>query len=230
MYQSPLEPPPSYSPPRTSVTAIVALCLGVLGVLFFPLALVALVVGIVALVRLNKNPSLQGKGFAIAGTALGGVGIAGSCLMLGILLPALGKARQSARHLKDQTQLRAMVQSLTLYSIDNKGAFPEPGADWQQRLIDMKAMDASLFASPFSENPPTPQLPHYLYFPPSGTDPDRNVILVMTNPAIIDRGAGSIGYADGRAETASKQVLERTLAELNAASTKPPPARRRSKP
>lgn len=230
MSQTPFTQPPFPQETRTSVMAIVALSLGVVGILLFPLAFVALILGIVALVRMNKNPSLQGKGFAIAGTALGGAGIAFSCLSLGILLPALGKARQTARQMKDMVQVRAMVQSLTIYSMDNKGAFPEPGADWQKRLIDMKAMDPILFESPLSDSAPTPQVPHYLYFPPASAEPDRSFILIMTNPAIMERGSGSIGYADGRAESASKQVLERTLADLNAPAAKPPASRPRSKP
>jgi len=45
-------------------------------------------------------------------------------LLIGILLPALGKARTSARSLKCMANLRSMGQSVTLYQNDFDGHFP----------------------------------------------------------------------------------------------------------
>ena len=42
-------------------------------------------------------------------------------LLIGILLPALGKARLSAQQLKNNTQLRSMHQGLVLHANDNRG-------------------------------------------------------------------------------------------------------------
>lgn len=47
-------------------------------------------------------------------------------LLVGILLPALGKARQSARQLKDSTQVRGIVQSLIVWASNNQGSYPLP--------------------------------------------------------------------------------------------------------
>ncbi|MGD9690589.1 MAG: type II secretion system protein [Phycisphaerales bacterium] len=47
-------------------------------------------------------------------------------LLVGILLPALGKARQSARQLKCATQVRNIVQSCLIWSQQNKENFPLP--------------------------------------------------------------------------------------------------------
>ena len=47
-------------------------------------------------------------------------------LLVGILLPALGKARQSARQLKDQTQVRGIVQSMVVWANGNGGTYPLP--------------------------------------------------------------------------------------------------------
>lgn len=47
-------------------------------------------------------------------------------LLVGILLPALGKARQSARQLKDQTQVRGIVQSMVVWANGNGGSYPLP--------------------------------------------------------------------------------------------------------
>tara|TARA_R110002073_G_scaffold1715_3_gene12462 strand:- start:216611 stop:217618 length:1008 start_codon:yes stop_codon:yes gene_type:complete len=45
-------------------------------------------------------------------------------LLIGILLPALGKARVSAQELKCQAGSRGIAQSMTMYSMDNKGWLP----------------------------------------------------------------------------------------------------------
>ncbi len=47
-------------------------------------------------------------------------------LLVGILLPALGKARQSARQLKDSTQVRGIVQSMVVWANNNQGEYPIP--------------------------------------------------------------------------------------------------------
>ncbi len=48
-------------------------------------------------------------------------------LLVGILLPALGKARQSARQLKDSTQVRGILQSMVVWANNNAGEYPLPG-------------------------------------------------------------------------------------------------------
>lgn len=47
-------------------------------------------------------------------------------LLIGILLPALGKARASARQLKDQTQVRGIVQGMALWAQNNSDQYPLP--------------------------------------------------------------------------------------------------------
>jgi prepilin-type N-terminal cleavage/methylation domain-containing protein len=48
-------------------------------------------------------------------------------LLVGILLPALGKARQSARQMKDATQVRGILQACVVWAGQNQGAYPNPG-------------------------------------------------------------------------------------------------------
>lgn len=52
-------------------------------------------------------------------------------LLIGILIPALGKARTTARQLKCLAQVRDMGTAMLFYANDNKSAFPvkPPGAD-----------------------------------------------------------------------------------------------------
>ncbi len=47
-------------------------------------------------------------------------------LLIGILLPALGKARASARQIKDSTQIRGIHQGMVLFAQNNGDAYPIP--------------------------------------------------------------------------------------------------------
>jgi len=47
-------------------------------------------------------------------------------LLIGILLPALSRARKNAVQLKDGTQVRGIVQAFTTWAGDNKGSYPRP--------------------------------------------------------------------------------------------------------
>jgi len=47
-------------------------------------------------------------------------------LLIGILLPALGKARASARQLKDSTQVRGIHQGMVLWAQNNSDSYPVP--------------------------------------------------------------------------------------------------------
>jgi prepilin-type N-terminal cleavage/methylation domain-containing protein len=47
-------------------------------------------------------------------------------LLIGILLPALGKARASARQIKDSTQIRGIHQGMVLWAQNNSDNYPMP--------------------------------------------------------------------------------------------------------
>jgi prepilin-type N-terminal cleavage/methylation domain-containing protein/prepilin-type processing-associated H-X9-DG protein len=67
----------------------------------------------------NKNK----KGFTLIELL---VVIAIIALLIGILLPALGRARRNANQLKDATQLRGIMQSMETWAADYKGDYPNP--------------------------------------------------------------------------------------------------------
>lgn len=48
-------------------------------------------------------------------------------LLVGLLLPALNKARQSARLVKDSTQIQQVHKAWVTYSTEDKGTMPTPG-------------------------------------------------------------------------------------------------------
>ncbi|MFN3166478.1 MAG: DUF4190 domain-containing protein [Phycisphaeraceae bacterium] len=117
--------PPQYDEPAPSNgMAIASLICGVLGFCLTPVAIVALILGILAM---NKSrPGQPGRGMAVAGTVLGGVGIAVSIivLLIAILLPALGAARRTAQRMQNSTQLRGIHQGMMTFSNSNKNNYP----------------------------------------------------------------------------------------------------------
>jgi len=47
-------------------------------------------------------------------------------LLLGILLPALGRAQQNAKKIQDATQIRGVMQSMVQFASDSGGSYPLP--------------------------------------------------------------------------------------------------------
>jgi type IV pilus assembly protein PilA len=81
---------------RTSPWAIWALVLGVLGLCCFPVGIAGAVIGIVGLVRMEKDRALAGKGFAIAGLALGVSSVFVNGIIAAVAIPAfIGYTRRA---------------------------------------------------------------------------------------------------------------------------------------
>lgn len=64
-------------------------------------------------------------------------------LLIGILLPALGKARQRANSLKDATQIRSLMQGLVVFAGNNRDFYPLPSrVDKNNKTIDLAGENA----------------------------------------------------------------------------------------
>src|SRR6185503_11276051 len=99
--------PPQFGGPlppplRNSKLAIASFVLGILSFCSGGLlGLIGLPLGIAALVSIGKRPTqMGGKGFAIAGISVSVCGFFFGCFSMGLFLPALAKARQSAQATK----------------------------------------------------------------------------------------------------------------------------------
>ena len=168
--------------------AIASLVLGIIGLLLFPLALIGLILGIIAVSKSGE----RNRGMAIAGLILSAVGLVFGCLSVGILLPALGKARQSARQIKSSTQMRGIGQALIMYAQNNQDMFPEAGSDWQKRVVDSGFVTDEMFTAPHAKPGDT----SYFYVPGGKNDFDATQVLLIENPEFYRGRGGNIMFED----------------------------------
>lgn len=76
-------------------------------------------------------------------------GLAIPMLGAGILLPAVGKARQTAQQLKSATQVRAMVQGMNVYAVANGDRAPES----IEVMLEQGFVTPELLMSPYGPAP-----------------------------------------------------------------------------
>lgn len=218
-------------PPKTSGLAIAALVLGIVGFCIPGVGLIALILGIVALSKIGAEPArLQGRGLAITGIVTGGIGLVVSTVLVcgGIMLPALGQARQSARSLKSSIQLRQIGLGLMQYASANKEVFPEPGADWQSRIAPY-GVTSDLFLAPYVDNQSVTD--SYIYVPGYRLDQIRapfQTVIAYENPSYVRNKRVNVLLADGSVQSISVDELPARLAasEPPAAPTPNSPPKR----
>ncbi|MCE9556834.1 MAG: DUF1559 domain-containing protein [Planctomycetes bacterium] len=142
--------PASVAGPRTSGKAIASLVLG-LGSLFCSIitAIPALVLGILSLGEITRSEGrVSGRGLAITGivlsVALPLLNIV--CLLVALLVPAVGAARQAARRAQSANNLRQITLAAHQYESQN-GRFPaavdtSKGAPVSWRLTVLPFLEA----------------------------------------------------------------------------------------
>ena len=135
---APASPPetPQTKPPGKGL-AIASLVCGIGGLLTCGLsAIVGVILGIVALVKMSKAPATGGKGLAIAGVVVSGLGvllIPVMGMLVAILLPAVSSARDQARKVAFMNNLRQLSVATMMYTTEQDGRLP-PHQSWQEEL------------------------------------------------------------------------------------------------
>jgi hypothetical protein len=127
---SPLPPAaPPIPPSKTSGLSIASLVLGILGITcILPLigALLAVVFGIIALNQISKSGgSIRGRGQAIAGLVLGGIGFVMIPILAALVLPQLGRARGPACEANCFAHVKAISLACGLYADIYNGKLPQ---------------------------------------------------------------------------------------------------------
>lgn len=180
------------------ITSIPALCIPLFGVL-------GIALGIVHLSRRRST----GNGMAIAGIVIGACGLLLSAvMMLGLLLPALAKARSTAREVKSQTQMQLVYRALRTRELNNQ-AMPAGGVDLQTTLGS--EVSPNMWQAPADDI----GFPggSYLYLPPR-KGADRTTTLLITERPEIGAARLNITLLDGTSRTASHDEV---MAMLQAA-------------
>jgi hypothetical protein len=162
-------------------------------------------------------PVRKSNGGLVALLVGGGVVLL-SCLiivpMIGILLPALGKARQSARQLKDSTQVRGVHQGLVLWAQSNSDTYPVPSQidkdnstlaagsekDLPRHVASILIFNGffspELLVSPAESNPMIGPDVAFMYANPIGTA-NANASLALWDPGFkaVPEDTGTFGRA-----------------------------------
>jgi prepilin-type processing-associated H-X9-DG protein len=144
------------SPAQTSRLAITSLVLGIMAPFTCMLTLIpAVICGIIALVKINRSHGqLKGSGLAIAGIVVPVALLPIMAIMTAIMIPALSKAREQARVLICQANLKQLNSSVKMYAYDHHNAFPTPEkwCDQIKPYIDNDTKRKNIFRCPASKN------------------------------------------------------------------------------
>lgn len=107
------------APPRTSAAAIASLVLGVLGLCTCVTSPFAVVFGIVALVKMGKDPGLKGQGLAIAGLVCACASVVTAGILSAIAIPNFIKFQARSKQSEAKITLRMLVTSQQAYRAEH---------------------------------------------------------------------------------------------------------------
>lgn len=96
-----------------------------------------------------------------------------------------------------QCYMHDIYQAMCAYAEQNRGAFPEAGADWKARLLADDALSPKTFVCPSTRD--VPGGCSYVYVPGYGCKSDPNQIVLYERPENHHGDGGNVLYKDGRA-------------------------------
>ncbi len=208
----------------TSGMAIASLVLGIF--ICLPLASVlAVIFGIVALVK-TKEPGVGGRGMAIAGTVLGGLGL---LIMPMIWIPAFIGVRQGANRARSAANLRNIEQAIVVYANNYSGDYPpDLGTLYKDRQLDLH-----LFVCPGTGNAPPVSMSidqavqwvntsaDYVYLGAGMKSPAPSGALVIYEKDGNHPRGDNVLYGDGRVMFLPVAAVHQLIAQNNYYGTSP---------
>lgn len=136
-------------------------------------------------------------------------GIAIAAMGGGVMLPALGQAREAAREVKSMTQVRGIVQGVITYAGNHEDSMPPS----LEALVADGTLPAEYLESPFGPaidggddftfRQSMPGMERFSF--------DSQRIIAIDRAMLIDRYETSVGFADGHVEKMSFWELEEYL-------------------
>ncbi len=128
---------------------------------------------------------------------------------VGTLLPALGKARESAKQLKASTQVRSISMAATLYATNNRDRGPAS----IQVLVDEGFLEAEALVSPFG--PAMDGGPDFAIVPNAELDFNTEKIIAIDRAMYLERGweGTMVAFADNHVELVEQWRLDELLAK-----------------
>lgn len=112
---------------RSNPLALASLICGCVLCVPFLAGIAAIVTGGIGL-RKTRDPAVTGRGMAIAGMVLGIINLLGwgayFGLILAIMVPSMGRARQTANQVACASQLKSLGSAILLYSNEYRGVYP----------------------------------------------------------------------------------------------------------
>lgn len=110
-----------------AIASLVFGCLFIVPFLGIMFSLTAVILGIIALVKIGNNKeTLKGRGMAIWGIVLGGLGILiiPYAILAAIAIPNLLRARLHANEAAAQARIRTVGTAIEAYAAANEGKYP----------------------------------------------------------------------------------------------------------
>jgi len=128
---------PAPAPKKTSGLAIASLVLGIVGPCTVGLgSIIGIILGIVGLVKIGKSAGAKGgRGLAIAGIAVSGLGILILPVLAAILLPAVFGALDLANAASSVSNVKQLCTAADAYANSHGQQLP-PADSWPQVLQD----------------------------------------------------------------------------------------------
>ena len=141
----------------------------------------------------------------------GGQAVAAMVAMqVGVALPALSKARESAKQLKSATQVRGLIQAIIVYSNDNDGKLPVS----YDELIKIGYISPEMLVSPVGPawDGQGDVVMRTTIDPELANSFRANVVMAMDRAAYINGGINvPVGFADGHVEQLAHWEVDELL-------------------
>jgi prepilin-type processing-associated H-X9-DG protein len=146
------EPPAAPAKAKTSGLAIASLALGIAGPCTLGLgSIIGLILGIVGLVKIGRSAGAKGgRGLAIAGIAVSGLGIAilpFLGMLAAILMPAMFGAMDAARAAVSVNNVNQLCTAAQVYATSHDQQLP-PADSWPQVFQEQMGLSAAVMADP----------------------------------------------------------------------------------